>query len=27
LTCNAGAGSIQAGDYHGFLHEGVFSAG
>jgi hypothetical protein len=22
LTCNAGAGSIQCGDYHGFLHNG-----
>jgi hypothetical protein len=27
LTCAAGAGSIQAGDYHGFLVEGVLSAG
>jgi hypothetical protein len=26
-TCAAGAGSIQAGDYHGFLHHGVLSAG
>lgn len=24
LTCAAGAGSIQAGDYHGFLRNGVF---
>lgn len=24
-TCAAGAGSIQAGDYHGFLHGGVFT--
>lgn len=24
LTCQAGAGSIQAGDYHGFLRNGVF---
>lgn len=24
LTCQAGAGSIQAGDYHGFLSNGVF---
>jgi hypothetical protein len=23
-TCSAGAGSIQAGDYHGFLKAGVF---
>lgn len=22
LTCSAGAGSIQSGDYHGFLHNG-----
>lgn len=22
ITCNAGAGSIQAGSYHGFLHNG-----
>lgn len=27
LTCQAGAGSIQAGDYHGFLRNGVFTAG
>lgn len=26
-TCAAGAGSIQAGDYHGFLHNGVLTAG
>lgn len=26
-TCAAGAGSIQAGDYHGFLNAGVLSAG
>ena len=26
-TCAAGAGSIQAGDYHGFLVSGVLSAG
>lgn len=26
-TCSAGAGSIQAGDYHGFLRNGVLSAG
>lgn len=26
-TCSAGAGSILAGDYHGFLVAGVFSAG
>jgi hypothetical protein len=25
LTCNAGAGSIQAGDYRGFLRDGVFT--
>lgn len=24
LTCDAGAGSIQSGDYHGFLRGGVF---
>lgn len=24
-TCAAGAGSIQAGDYHGFLHNGQFT--
>lgn len=24
-TCAAGAGSIQAGDYHGFLRDGVFT--
>jgi hypothetical protein len=24
-TCNAGAGSIQAGDYHGFLQNGLFT--
>jgi hypothetical protein len=23
-TCSAGAGSIQAGDYHGFLRNGIF---
>lgn len=23
ITCTAGAGSIQAGDYHGFLHRGI----
>lgn len=23
-TCEAGAGSIQAGDYHGYLHDGEF---
>lgn len=27
MTCSAGAGSIAAGDYHGFLHNGVFTAG
>lgn len=26
-TCQAGAGSIVAGDYHGFLHDGAFTAG
>lgn len=26
-TCSAGAGSIQAGDYHGFLQAGVLTAG
>lgn len=26
-TCSAGAGSIAATDYHGFLHHGQFSAG
>ena len=26
-TCAAGAGSIQGGDYHGFLHHGVLTAG
>lgn len=26
-TCTAGAGSIQSGDYHGFLVNGVLSAG
>lgn len=26
-TCAAGAGSIQAGDYHGFLRNGVFTKG
>lgn len=26
-TCSAGAGSILAGDYHGFLRDGVFTAG
>lgn len=26
-TCSAGAGSIAAGDYHGFLQGGVFTAG
>jgi len=25
-TCAAGAGSIQAGDYHGFLRDGAFTA-
>jgi hypothetical protein len=25
-TCSAGAGSILAGDYHGFLHHGVLTA-
>lgn len=24
-TCNAGAGSIASGDYHGFLHNGQFT--
>lgn len=24
-TCGAGAGSIQAGDYHGFLQHGIFT--
>jgi hypothetical protein len=24
-TCAAGAGSIQAGDYHGFLRDGAFT--
>lgn len=27
LTCAAGAGSIQAGDYHGFMRAGVLTAG
>lgn len=27
LTCSAGAGSIAAGDYHGFLVNSIFSAG
>jgi len=27
LTCAAGGGSIQAGDYHGFLTNGVLTAG
>jgi hypothetical protein len=27
VTCAAGAGSIQAGDYHGFLQHGVLTAG
>lgn len=27
LTCTAGAGSILAGDYHGFLHAAIFTAG
>ncbi len=27
LTCAAGAGSIQAGDYHGFLQNGVLTPG
>lgn len=26
-TCEAGAGSIQAADYHGFLRDGVLAAG
>jgi len=26
-TCSAGAGSIQAGDYHGFLRDGTLTAG
>jgi hypothetical protein len=26
-TCGAGAGSIQVGDYHGFLTGGIFTAG
>jgi hypothetical protein len=26
-TCAAGAGSIQSGDYHGFLHHGILTAG
>jgi hypothetical protein len=26
-TCSAGAGSIQAGDYHGFLQAGILTAG
>jgi hypothetical protein len=26
-TCSAGAGSIAAGDYHGFLQDGAFTAG
>lgn len=26
-TCSAGAGSIAAGDYHGFLIDGAFTAG
>lgn len=26
-TCSAGGGSIATGDYHGFLHHGVFTAG
>lgn len=27
LTCAAGGGSIQAGDYHGFLQNGILTAG
>lgn len=27
VTCRAGAGSIQAGDYHGFLRNGEFTPG
>lgn len=27
LTCDAGAGSILSGDYHGFLQDGVLTAG
>jgi hypothetical protein len=27
LTCQAGAGSIVSGDYHGFLQNGVFTPG
>jgi hypothetical protein len=27
LTCAAGAGSILAGDYHGFIQNGAFTAG
>jgi hypothetical protein len=27
VTCQAGAGSIQCGDYHGFLQNGVLTAG
>lgn len=27
VTCQAGAGSIVAGDYHGFLHNGSFTDG
>jgi hypothetical protein len=26
-TCSAGAGSILAGDYHGFMHNGVLTSG
>lgn len=26
-TCDAGAGSIMAGDYHGFLRDGVLTEG
>jgi len=26
-TCSAGASSIQAGDYHGFLRNGILTAG
>lgn len=26
VTCSAGGGSIQAGDYHGFLHNGQLTA-
>lgn len=27
VTCSAGAGSIMSGDYHGFLRDGILTAG